>query len=397
MHRGLTVLLAAATVLATAAMATGGPGPERTERFVVDASGLSPAALAEAAAEAGGHVVRVDERLDLAVVRLADPAAFEQATGAAPAPDARGALDTETGLAEAPDDPRLPEQWGPAELNAPQAWQLAPEGTTVTVGVVDSGIARWHGDLSGYHMTLGHDYVDDDGEPQDANGHGTHVAGIVTALRDNGEGIAGMASTELFVPRVFGADGTGYCTDFASGIQDAVEAGVDVINFSGHCDDHYRRLQTAIEDAVDAGIPVVVSAGNAQFTNPSKCVRHPAVHDAAIAVGATDPTGTPAIYSCQGAGLELAAPGTQVVSTVPPNGYAYYSGTSMAAPHVTATIAMLLEEDPERSVDEIRQTLRETARDLGPPGWDPAYGYGMVDPVAALTGDPVYTDPVEPG
>jgi subtilisin family serine protease len=175
----------------------------------------------------------------------------------------------------------------------------------------------------------------------------------------------------------------------ASAIVDSVDAGADVINLSGHCFDHNDPLHEAVQHAWEAGVLVVVAAGNAQQSDPSECVRHPAIHAQALAVAATDVTFQAADYSCRGPQIELAAPGSLVLSTLP-GGYGVYSGTSMAAPHVTATGAMLLDQNPSMTPADVRDRLNETARDLGEDGHDETYGHGMVDPVAALSGRPAY-------
>lgn len=394
--RRLTVLALAIALTVTVAPSAlsdqGSIDGEPIDRFVVDTGTLTTDQLREGVQAAGGEIVRTDPVLDFAVVKLEDPESFGAETGSAPAADPRGQADVETPAFEMPSDPRFPEQWGPTELNAPQAWQINDDEPAVTVGIVDSGIDLDHPDLPapGQGVELGYDYVEEDYIPNDENGHGSHVAGIVTAIRDNGEGIAGMTQADLYITRVFDADNSGWCSDFASGIRESVDAGVDVINFSGHCSIHWEPLADAIRYAEDNDVPVVVSAGNSQLSDPGSCVRHPAMHPSAIAVAATNPSTAPAYYSCQGPALELAAPGSLVLSTVEDGGYAYYFGTSMAAPHVASTVALLLEQDPSLSVEEIRDRMNETARDLGPPGHDTLYGHGMVDPVRAATGLPVF-------
>jgi len=383
-------------VVAIVAVASGGlaletdPGsdPAPEDRYTVDTDALTDAELREGLEAAGGHLVRTDAHLGFAVLALEDPEAFETEAGQAPSPDPGGQPAARTPAAEVPLDAYLGAQWGPLELNAPQAWAIAGPDVSPTIAVVDSGIAIQHPDLPADRVTMGHDYIDGDEDPVDTTGHGSHVTGIASAIRDNDRGVAGMTMADLFVTRVFGPDG-GFCSDMASAIVDSVDAGADVINLSGHCFDHNDPLHEAVQHAWEAGVLVVVAAGNAQQSDPSECVRHPAIHAQALAVAATDPALQAADYSCRGPQVELAAPGSLVLSTLP-GGYGVYSGTSMAAPHVTATGAMLLDQNPSMTPADVRDRLNETARDLGEDGHDETYGHGMVDPVAALSGRPAY-------
>lgn len=384
-----------AVVLLLGVPAAAGLAPDtatpNVDRYVVETDELTDAELERAAQAAGGSVVRVDEALGFAVVRIEDPAAFAGSAGVEPRLDARGGGATDAAVARVPDDEYYPAQWGPTELDAPQTWKINPGVDDITVGVVDSGIDGDHPDLQAVGMTLGFDYVEGDTVPSDEHGHGTHVAGIIAATRDNGAGIAGMTTPDLYVTRVFDENNAGWCADFASGIREAADAGVDVINFSGFCSVENVQLGDAISYATnEKGIPVFVSAGNSQLYNPDACVQFPARHPAAIAVAATNAATGPAVYSCQGAELELAAPGSDILSTWLDGGYAFASGTSMAAPHAAATAAMVLDQSPGLTTEALRDRLNETARDLGPPGHDTYYGNGMIDPVNALTGSPVF-------
>lgn len=385
-----TVIVTVLLLAPPSALALDDPsGPDETSIFVADTDALASEQLRRGLEAADGTLLRTDETLGIAVLDVAEPEAFVEETGAELVADPGLELSVGAPGAEVPQDTYLGLQWGPLELNAPQAWSILDPVLDATVAIVDTGIDAGHGDLAEERITYGTDYIEDDGVPQDEDGHGTHVAGIVAATRDNDRGVAGMVQTELYVTRVISGD-EGRCSYAAMAIVESVDAGADVINLSLHCAGHFDPLHDAVDYATDNGAVVVAAAGNDQLTSSGSCIPHPAVHGSVIAVGASDPTMTPAAYSCQGNDLELLAPGTFVLSTVDGGGYGLFTGTSMATPHVSATAAMLVDQHPSWTGSEIRQRLRQTARDLGTPGYDPYHGYGLVDPVAALTGLPVH-------
>lgn len=385
-------ILLAALLMGSAGAAAAGTtsSPDRAQRYTVDTAQVSMEELHRGAAAGSGEILRLDDHVGFAVLELADPDEFEAETGVEPRPDPQAQILVETPVAEIPIDTYLAAQWGPLELNGPQAWQVTDDDPDVTVAVIDSGIDLDHPDFQSTAVVEGHDYIEGDETPNDELGHGTHVAGIVSAARDNGRGVAGMSQTQLFVVRVIDADGSGFCSDIASAIQDAVEADVDVINLSLGCVSPLDALDAAVESAVENGTVVAASAGNSQQSAPEKCVAYPARKPQVTAVAATDPHLEAASYSCRGDAVELSAPGSYVLSTTLDGAYSFSSGTSMATPHVSATMALMLDQDPTLTPAEIRDTLNRTARDLGESGEDPAHGHGMVDPVAALTGLPVY-------
>lgn len=256
MNRGLALALVGALVVSTTVTAvSNAPYRPDTSRFVVATEQLARQDLLDGVRSGQGELVRADETLDFAVVELEDPAGFAEATGVQPVPDPRGSGAIETPIAEVPDDPYLPIQWGPIELNAPQAWQVTPDRPAVTVGIVDSGIDAHHPDLPtpGLGVEEGYDDVEDDETPNDEHGHGTHVAGIVTAIPDNGEGVAGMTQSRLYVTRVPGEDNSGCCSAFSFGLREAVDAGVDVINISVYCNSHPPPLHDAVQYAKAEG------------------------------------------------------------------------------------------------------------------------------------------------
>lgn len=275
-------------------------------------------------------------------------------------------------------DPRRGEQWALDLLDAESAWRTS-QGRGVVVAIIDSGVDGSHPDLRAA-MVRGVNTRTDSGDHSspatDRAGHGTHVAGIVAARADNGLGVAGVAPQARIMPvKVLGADGTGWMSDVVEGIRWAVDHGASVINLSlgGTSADF---MKAAVGHAVAQGVTVVAAAGNEDSNVPS----YPAALPGVISVSALNPSGRLAEYSNYGATIDLAAPGTDVVSTVP-GGYESMSGTSMATPHVAGVAALVSAISPASDVTSV---LLRTARDLGLAGRDNRYGHGRIDPVAAL-------------
>lgn len=312
------------------------------------------------------------------------------------------------GNARAADDPYAPMQWGLERVQGRRAWQVA-DGTGTIVAIIDSGV-RKHPDLSS-RLVPGYDFVDDDREPWDENGHGTLIAGIVAAEAGNGIGIAGLAPGAKIMPvRVLDKDGTGSSSDVADGIRWAVDHGARVVNLS-LAQDAARgvlgnlladpAVDEAITEAANGGATVVIAAGNDPSGGTGETA-YDATVPGAIVVGGTTKGDRRAAYSNYGDGLDLVAPGggsateaaeracTQdngIVSTWwnPETGRASYGagcGTSMAVAFVSAAAAMLHEKGLTNV--QVTQRLIDTAVDLGAPGPDPASGAGRLDAARAV-------------
>lgn len=284
--------------------------------------------------------------------------------------------------AAVPDDPEWPSQWGPAAIAAPEAWDLEHGSTAVKIAVVDSGIDAAHPDLAGVPIELGTDFVEGDEDPQDENGHGTHVAGIAAAARGNGVGVAGMASATLVVLRVLDENAQGDCLDIALAVIEATARGAHVINLSLSCSADYAPLRLAVQAAHASGVLVVAAGGN--VGGSGACPAYPGRYDEVLSVAALDSPTTAAGYSCQGPTLDLAAPGSSIVSTWRGGSYAWESGTSMAAPHVAGVAALVKSRFVDLAGAALAARLVGSASDLGAPGPDEAFGAGRVDAAAAL-------------
>ena len=271
-------------------------------------------------------------------------------------------------------------------IGAPTLWAMTdPQGRPVRgqgirVAVIDTGIDYTHPDLggcfgSGCKVAGGYDFVNDDPDPWDDNGHGTHVAGIIAA---NGS-VTGVApEATLYAYKVLDADGSGWNSDIIAALERAVDPdgnpatndGVHVINLSlggpGSPDD---PLGQAVDAIVDAGVVVAVAAGNSgdgYFT-----VESPGNARKALTVGASTKTDEVAVFSSRGPVYwgwllkpDLLAPGVAIRSTVPDGGYEAWNGTSMATPHVAGGAALLRQLHPEWPPERVKAVLMNTAQDL---------------------------------
>ena len=288
-------------------------------------------------------------------------------------------------------DAELDNSWGVKRIGAAVAHAGGFRGAGVKVAIIDSGIDYTHPDLAANYAG-GYDFVNNDADPFDDNKHGTHVAGIIAGL-DNDLGVVGVApDATIYALKVLGADGSGSFSNMIAALQWAVDHQIQVTNNSyGSAQSPGLAVQNAFDNAAAAGMLHVAAAGNSgTCEGTGDSVLYPARYASVIAVGATDSADARQCFSSTGPKVELAAPGAVVNSTIPGGGYEMLSGTSMASPHVAGTAALVIStgladsNGNGRINDEVRQILIATAHDLGAPGRDTWYGYGLVDAAAAV-------------
>ena len=281
-------------------------------------------------------------------------------------------------------DPFRNDLWGLDAVRAPRAWPLTPGTCSTRVAVVDTGLRAGLADLEGRLLhQLGYDFADDDPDPRDEHGHGTHVAGTIASAMDNATSIAGVApGVCVFGVKVLGDDGSGTSEDVAAGIVHAVDSGARVINLSLGCDcEVLRVIEDALGYASARDVVVVAAAGNDGVDE----LFYPASSPRTIAVAAVDQDLELASFSNFGAGLDLAAPGVDVVSLFRDGESCMGSGTSMATPHVAGVAALVRSIVPGLDSEGVRTLLREEAIDLGAPGYDTRFGAGLVDAFGSVS------------
>ncbi len=281
-------------------------------------------------------------------------------------------------LGTIPNDPDTYLQYGLFAIHAPEAWNF-PQNARVTIAILDTGIDYSHPEFTG-KLVPGYDFINDDNIAQDDNGHGTHVAGIAAATGNNGMGISGVSWNALILPvKVLNSSGNGTYSDVARGIIWAVDEGADIINLSLGGDKPSQLLEEATTYASDRGVVLVASSGNSGANH----ILFPAAISQVIAVGAVDIDNNHAGFSNYGPELDLVAPGVNILSTMLNNSYSYKSGTSMSAPMIAGAIA-LLRSISGVSVYQAVYGLESSALDLGYPGFDSVYGYGLIQLDAAV-------------
>jgi subtilisin family serine protease len=278
-----------------------------------------------------------------------------------------------------PSDPNWNVQYGLINIRAPQGWDLSTGSSSVTIAVVDTGVDFGHLDLAS-KIVPGYDFVNNDAIAQDDNGHGTHVSGIAAAISNNGLGISGVSWGAHIMPvKVLNAGGNGTFANVAAGIVWATDHGAQVINLSLGGSNPSQVLQDAVNYADSNGVVLVAASGN----SGSNFVLYPARYPQVIAVGATDSSNAHTGFSNYGPQVDLSAPGTSIYSTVI-GGYGYLSGTSMSAPFVSGLAAILRGIPGNSSPGVIALEMESTALDLGAPGIDDVYGYGLIQMDAAI-------------
>lgn len=303
------------------------------------------------------------------------------------------AVEDATGTAVEPDDFEFHRQWGlrntgqtggvaGADLHVTEAWALTTGSSNLVVAVIDTGIDYFHPDLEAniwvnrgeipgngidddgngrIDDVHGFDFVSHDGDPLDDNVHGTHVAGIIGAVGNNRTGVAGVAwNVRLMALKAFDDSGGGSLDDALAAIAYATANGARIINASWGTTTRSRSMDELISSAVAQGVVFVAAAGN----NGNDAGFYPAAALEVLAVGATDASDKSATFSNFGRFVDVVAPGDSIYSTTPDTTWSVLSGTSMAAPHVTGVVALMLSLHPELTPAEVSAILRSTAVEL---------------------------------
>ncbi|MCK9296541.1 MAG: S8 family peptidase [Desulfobulbaceae bacterium] len=289
-----------------------------------------------------------------------------------------------------PSEAEYGSSWGVQHIGCDRVHDQGITGQGVKIAVIDTGIDYTHPQLSANYRG-GYDFVFTDNDPYDDswNSHGTHVAGIIAATADGTGVVGGAPDASLYAVKVLDGAGSGYLSWVVAGIEWAVDNGMDIANIS-IAGPNSPVLQDACAAAYNAGLLLVAAGGNTRAGD----VLYPAAYDSVIAVSASYQSDLPAWFSPMDAEVELMAPGVEILSTTADGEYALLSGTSQAAPHVTAVAALLMSagqfdanQDGLVNNRDIRLRLQRTAVDLGDEGRDEVYGFGLVDAAAAIADD----------
>jgi subtilisin family serine protease len=287
--------------------------------------------------------------------------------------------------------------WGHYKINAPTAWNTV-QGDGVIVAVVDTGIDNTHPDIAA-NTILGLDFIGPSCQspvqgtnPIDHFGHGTHVAGTIAAVGNNGIGIIGIAwHAQVMAIKGLDDSGCGLDSTLAPAIQYAANNGADIINASWGGQGTSQTIEQAVQFAYGLGVVFVAAAGN---SSEDALNFFPANSPESITVAASDPNDQLASFSDFGSKIDVAAPGVDILSLQasgtqlgpPPTpgttGYVRLNGTSMATPHVAGTAALILSQNPGYTVEQVRQVIRSSADGSG---YNLNFGYGRLNAATALT------------
>ena len=345
---------------------------------------LTPEALLTQGAPTVAAVLLADDGRPT-FVEVAAPTVEQAVQRAARVPGSDGVAVDSPMTALATNDPYRHHQWS---LDALRADTLPAAASTSLVAVVDTGVRATHEDFARGQVRcdLGADFTGEGlGGCSDPKGHGTHVAGIVGALAGNGKGVASIApGTSILPVRVLDSTGSGGSIAVAKGIVHAADKGAKVINLSLGGPGGSSALDAAVQYATDRGALVVVSAGNNRTSGNE--VNYPAASAGALSVASTDQGGSSSSFSYSGPSVDLAAPGGGIASLWADSdrAYAMASGTSMAAPAVSAVASLYRAANPAATPAEVTSALLRTASDIEAPGRDDNTGAGLVNPSALL-------------
>lgn len=283
-----------------------------------------------------------------------------------------------------PNDKYLRHQWYLESIQAKGAWELTEiTENKVTVAVIDSGVDSSHPDLQG-KVIPGYNFIADNTETKDENGHGTAVSGVIAAIYNNEIGITGVsadAKVEILPLKVAGADGKGLISDMIHAVDYAVDYGVDVINISMGASSHSSILEDSIQDAINHDILVISSAGNEGNTS----YNYPASYEPVLSVGSVSKAHNHSTFSNYNDRVDVVAPGEGIITTGLSHSYMFYDGTSFSSAILSGMAAYIKATNPSLSADETANIIKETVIDLGPIGKDDKFGYGLVNFAEAVS------------
>lgn len=282
-------------------------------------------------------------------------------------------------------------QWHLSKIQAPTAWDTTTGSSTQVVAVIDSGVRASHPDLVGKVM-VGYDFVANDNDANDENGHGTGVAGTLSPRSNNQIGVCGVAWANPILPvRVLDANGSGNYSAIANGIIYAADRGAKVINLSLGGTSSSRALQDAINYAWNKQCVIVAAAGN----NGSNVAFYPAACTNVVAVSATNASDTRPTWSNFGSYVDVSAPGVDILSVYGTDQYAAWNGTSFSSPVASGVVALMAAANSTLTNVQLVDLLIKNSDDIGALGKDVYYGSGRVNANRAVTAAKNFVPPVK--
>ncbi len=373
-HVGVRAALLA-TCLGTASIHAAAP-KDQVQLLVKPKAAMSEAALHALLAAGGGREHDTIPALNVRVIRVPAVAAEKLLQAlqrnadveyAEPDPVAQ-ALGTSN-------DPYFASQWHLAKIEAPAAWDSTTGSSGVIVAVLDTGVLASHPDLTG-KVLAGYDFVNNDADASDDQGHGTAVAGISAAASNNQLGIAGVAWANPILPvKVLGADGSGNHSAIANGITWAADRGARIINLSLGGTGSSSTLQNAVNYAWNKGAVIVAAAGN----NGDNIAFYPAACQNVVSVSATDSADGRPAWSNYGSSVDVSAPGADILTLYGADSYASWNGTSFSCPVASGVVALMRSANSQLSNQSIVNLLTSNSDDIGTAGYDVYFGHGRVN------------------
>lgn len=279
----------------------------------------------------------------------------------------------------APNDPYYVSnmEWHLPKIGAPEAWTLTTGSSTIVMAILDSGVENSHPDLSG-KIVSGWNVMDNNSDTSDLHGHGTAVAGQAAAIGNNGVGVAGLAwGCRLLPIRVADSNANTTTSLIASGLVYAADHGARVANISFDVAWSIVLLESEKYFYSKGGVITVAAGNSSRFESSGD---NPYI----LAISATDQNDALATFSNTGNNIDLAAPGVNILTTYLQGTYASGTGTSASAPLVAAASALILSVNPALTPADVQNILKQTADDLGAPGWDPSFGTGRLNVFRAV-------------
>ena len=332
--------------------------------------------------ERGQDAQRISEIAALGVAVLAVPEGAEarvvtalSRSGKVEYAERDGIAVADAPASSATNDPYLSQQWGLLKIGTPTAWGTTTGSSSVIVAVIDTGADLAHPDLKG-RFTAGYDFVNNDRDPSDDQGHGTATSGIVGAATNNSTGIAGMCWTCTLMPiKALNSSGSGSYSTIANAVTWAADNGADVINLSLGGSTDSSTLHSAVTYARNKGIVIVGSAGN----NGTTALTYPGSYSEVLSVAGSTSNDGLYSWSTYGSWVKVAAPGCDY-TTARGGGYnSSFCGTSAAAPVVSGMVGLMRAANPGATVSQIESAVTSTAVPIGS-----VVRHGRVDAAAAV-------------